>query len=237
VLILGIDTCDARGSVALLRDETVLAVMEHESSGDYSAWLLPAVYQILAAAKAKLPEVDLFAVAGGPGSFTGLRVGLTSVKAWAEVYGRPIVPVSRLEALAQQAAVGGPLVGAFVDARREQIFAGLYRRSDGQVEPVAEAAVLSAADFLDAVEKEAAGERVAWVSVDPDCLTREPGWAGRVARGESVLAVEAILAPAIGQIAMRRAQANQVVDALTLDANYVRRSDAEIFWKGAAHGK
>jgi len=221
----------------VLRDEALLAVVRPDSAQDYSAWLLPAVDRVLAAAKANLQDVDLFAVAAGPGSFTGLRVGLTSVKAWAEVYRRPIAPVSRLEALGLQAVAVSSFVAPFVDARRAQIFAGLYRRNDGRIERVSEEVVLSAADFLDSVEKDSGGGRVAWVSLDPNCLTREPGWAGRVTRGESVQAVEPVLAPAIGRIALLRAKSNQLVDALTLDANYVRRSDAEIFWKGAAHGK
>jgi tRNA threonylcarbamoyladenosine biosynthesis protein TsaB len=214
-----------------------MAVVGHDLDQDYSAWLLSAVARVLAPVHVRLSDVELFAVAAGPGSFTGLRVGLTAVKAWAEVYNRPIVPMSRLEALSLQALGNSPFVAAFFDARRGQIFAGLYRRSEGRLERVGEEAVLSAADFLAFVEKEAGSERVAWVSLDPDCLTREPGWAARANRGESVLAVEPVLAPAIGQLAFFRAAANELVDALTLDANYVRRSDAEIFWKGGAHGR
>lgn len=221
----------------MLRDQDILSVAAHDVAEDYSSWLLPAVDRTLARANLKLPEVELFAVAAGPGSFTGLRVGLTSVKAWAEVYGRPIVPVSRLEALAARAVEGSSLVAAFVDARREQIFAGLYRNRNGVTEPVGEDAVIPAASFLEYVAEAAGRERVSWVSLDPGCLTREPSWSARANRGESVLAADPVLAPAIAHIALRRANANQLVDALTLDANYVRRSDAEIFWKGTAHGK
>ena len=221
----------------MLRSQDVLAVAAHDVAEDYSAWLLPAVDRTLARANLKLPGVELFAVAAGPGSFTGLRVGLTSVKAWAEVHRRPIVPVSRLQALAAQAVEGSSFVAAFVDARREQIFAGLYRNGNGLTELVGEEAVISAASFLEYVAEAAGRDRVSWVSLDPSCLTREPSWAARANRGESVLAADPVLAPAIGHIALRRANANQVIDALTLDANYIRRSDAEIFWKGTAHGK
>jgi len=237
VLILALDTCDARGSVALLRGGSVLATSRHDGAEDYSAWLLPAVERTLGQANARLRDVELFSVATGPGSFTGLRVGLTSVKAWSEVYGRPVVGVSRLEALAQQAAAPNGVVAAFVDARRDQIFAGLYRRGDDGLVLVGEEAVLPPASFLDYVVGEAATQPVAWVSLDPECLTREPGWADRSSRGEAVHAAAPILAPEIGHIAARRAAAGQLSDALTLDANYVRRSDAEIFWKGAIHGK
>src|SRR5262249_34272136 len=235
MLLLALDTCDARGSLAAMRDETVLSVSRHESSEDYSAWLLPAVERTLSAAGVGLPEVELFAAAAGPGSFTALRVGLTSVKAWSEVYGRPVVSVSRLEALARQARQPGPFVAAFVDARREQLFAALFRRDESGLTLVDEEAVVTPAAFLGFVVAKAAGAGVAWGSLDPECLLRAPGWAARAALGEVVHAAEPALAPAIGMIALRRAANGDVNDALTLDANYVRRSDAEIFWKGTSH--
>ena len=237
MLILALDTSDARGSVALAKGEAVLRVTLHDAAEDYSRWLLPAVERTLASAGARLVDVELFAVSAGPGSFTGLRVGLTSVKAWSEVYGRPVVPVSRLEALAEQARVGGLYVASFVDARRDQVFAGLYRRCREGVALVGEEAVVTLAGFLDAVQREAGSEPVGWISLDPELLRREPGWAPRAARGESVEAADPSLASTIAQIAARRARAGQLKDALTLDANYVRRSDAELFLKGTADGR
>ena len=231
MLILALDTCDGRGSVAALEEGTISASVAHDSADDYSIWLLPAVEQVLRAAGTSLGDIELFAVAAGPGSFTALRVGLTSVKAWAELYGRPIVPVSRLEALAELAPRESSWVAPFVDARRAQIYAGLYRHAGSQYELIGEEEVLSPGVFLDRVSKEAGREPVTWVSLDPAVLEREPGWAERAERGESILPAEPMLAAAIGRIALRRAREGKVVNSLTLDANYVRRSDAEIFWK------
>jgi tRNA threonylcarbamoyladenosine biosynthesis protein TsaB len=225
--------------VAALEEGTISASVAHDSAQDYSSWLLPAVERVLRAAGTSLGDIELFAVAAGPGSFTALRVGLTSVKAWAELYGRPIVAVSRLEALAESAPPESSWVAPFVDARRAQIYAGLYRQAEPHGELLGEEEVLSPGAFLDRVNKEAAREPVTWVSLDPAVLEREPGWTERVARGESILLAEPMLAPAVGRIALRRSREGKVVNSLTLDANYVRRSDAEIFWKGggAAHGK
>src|SRR5207245_1176689 len=116
------------------------ALTRHDSVEDYSVWLLPAVERILVESGVRLSDVELFAAAAGPGSFTGLRVGLTSVKAWSEVYGRPVVAVSRLEALAHQAGESGAFVAPFVDARREQLFGGLYRRIGEEFKLVGEEA-------------------------------------------------------------------------------------------------
>src|SRR5882724_6500147 len=111
------DTCDSRGSVAVLRDDAVLHVVTHDSSEDYSSWLLPAVGRALEASRVEMDGIDGYAVAAGPGSFTGVRVGLTMVKAWGEVYGKRIAAVSRLEAMAMQGALGRSYVAAFVDAQ------------------------------------------------------------------------------------------------------------------------
>src|SRR6266436_8074966 len=122
VLILALDTCDARGGIALLRDESVLHTEPHTTAEDYSSWLLPAISRVLTPAGLTLRDIELYAVTAGPGSFTGVRVGLTTVKAWSEVYSRPIAAVSRLEAVASESTGSAPYVAAFIDARRDQIF-------------------------------------------------------------------------------------------------------------------
>ncbi len=81
MIVLAIDTCDSRGSVAVLRDGAVLKVGAHESQEDYSRWLLPAVDEALSASQLAMVDVEAYAAAAGPGSFTGVRVGLTTVKA------------------------------------------------------------------------------------------------------------------------------------------------------------
>jgi tRNA threonylcarbamoyladenosine biosynthesis protein TsaB len=235
VLILALDTCDARGSVALLRDELLLHATPHTSSEDYSSWLIPTVAHVLTTAGLTSRDIDLYTVAAGPGSFTGVRVGLTTVKAWSEVYGRPIAAVSRLEAIAAQGAASHPYVAAFIDARRNQIFAALYRRQGVVLERVDEEMVIASDKFLEWCAANVASQRTDWVSTDPHCVTQSPQWSSRLALGETVQAVPPLLAPTIGHLGYRLARQNRLTDALSLDANYVRRSDAELFWKGPPH--
>ena len=237
VLILALDTCDARGSVAILRDASVLYAEPHTTAEDYSSWLLPAVTRVLTAAGLALPDIELYTVATGPGSFTGVRVGLTTVKAWSEVYGRRIAAVSRLEAIASERQVASAYVAAFIDARLDQIFAALYRRQGALLERVDEEMVIAPDKFLEWCTAHTRSEKIAWVSTDPSCLTQTPLWTSRFAVSETVQGVSPLLAPRIGQIGYRLALQNHLTDALSLDANYVRRSDAEIFWKGPSrHG-
>ena len=183
-------------------------------------------------------DVDAYAAAAGPGSFTGVRVGLTTVKAWAEVYGKRIVAVSRLEALAVQASSGMAWVAAFVNAQRGQVFGAVYRCKGTSFARLGDEMVIAPEKFIETAVEAARGESIGWVSTDAECVTSEEAWKAREARGERVESVSSLLAPKIGRIGLRELAAGRFTDALALDANYVRRSDAEIFWKGgAAHGR
>lgn len=237
MITLAIDTSEARGSVAVLRDGAVASCHQHTLSSDYSEWLLPAVDQVLVEANTKIEQLHLLAVSTGPGSFTGLRVGLTAVKAWAEVYEKRIVGVSRLEALAGSVQTATPVTASCYDAQRGQLFAGLYRSGDNHLKRVGEEVVATPNEFVQMVDAEAGVEHASWISLDPQLIRELELLHNRIAKGDVLLPASAGLAPAIGKIAEERAREGSFSDPLTLDANYVRRSDAEIFWKGPSSGR
>ncbi|HSY31703.1 MAG TPA: tRNA (adenosine(37)-N6)-threonylcarbamoyltransferase complex dimerization subunit type 1 TsaB [Verrucomicrobiae bacterium] len=234
MIVLAIDTCEARGSIAILKDDATLQALPHTVPEEYSSWLLPAVDAALEFAKITLAAVDLFAAASGPGSFTGVRIGLTTVKAWSEVFGKPIVAVSRLEAVAAQLQSTAPYVASFIDAQRDQIFGALYHRAEGGLALVEEEMVASPEVFVEWVDERASGNEVAWISTDPDSLAKHPAWQPRAARGDKIHGVPCVLAPFIGKMAFQRALRGDVLDPLSVDANYVRRSYVEVFQKGPA---
>jgi tRNA threonylcarbamoyladenosine biosynthesis protein TsaB len=232
MIVLAIDTCEARGSIAILKDNATLQALPHAVAEEYSSWLLPAVDSALGSTEITLGEVDLFAAASGPGSFTGVRIGLTTVKAWSEVFGKPIVVVSRLEAVAAQSQSTAHYVASFIDAQRDQIFGALYHRAEGGLVLVEEEMVASPEVFVEWVDERASGNDVAWISTDPDTVAKHSAWQGRASRGDKIQSVPSILAPLIGKIALQRALSGSVMDALSVDANYVRRSYVEVFQKG-----
>lgn len=236
MIILALDTCTSYGSLALLRDDAVLSLAIHDTTEDYSSWLLPAVDRVLSEAELTLSDVDVFAVAAGPGSFTALRVGLTTVKAWGELFGRPIVPVSRLELIAAQAREGTDYVVAWADAARGQVFGAVYRRAGTGFERLGDEVVIEPGKFIELAANLTKGARIAWASPDSDCMFATPEWNSRQSLNESFELVSPALAAQIARKAASEFAAGRHVDALLLDANYVRRSDAEIFWKGHAHG-
>jgi len=234
MFLLSIDTCDSRGSVAVLRDGELTGEKIHGSGEDYSSWLIPACQELLQSLGLSICEMDAYVVASGPGSFTGVRVGLTSVKAWSEVFGKPVLAVSRLEAIASQVFSLTRYIASFFDARRNQLFGALYRRTEAGLQRIQDEAVIAPGDFLEWVSREVGTESVAWASPDLDTVQAEPAWKSRADKGDLIQQVLPPLAPAIGRLGFAQYRARKVTDGLHLDANYVRRSDAELLWKSPA---
>jgi tRNA threonylcarbamoyladenosine biosynthesis protein TsaB len=192
---------------------------------------------LLAELSLNLSEVDLFAVAVGPGSFTGLRVGLAAVKGWAEVYRKPIAAISGLEAIAVQSHSPDSLLIGATDARRGQVYCGRYRRTQAESHEIltleGEEQVMDPAEFVDALAAIADSYTFTVVTPVPALLSQILSDhkllpAGREPRIDGV---SLILAPHVGCLGYIRAQRGALDDALTLTASYVRRTDAELKWK------
>jgi tRNA threonylcarbamoyladenosine biosynthesis protein TsaB len=234
VLILALDTSSPAGSIAVLRDDKIIGTVSAWTGEIYSSRMFRQVDFLMSELSMSLNEIDLFAVAVGPGSFTGLRVGLTAIKGWAEVYRKPIAAVSALEAVAIQADSRARHVAALLDARRGQVYFALYQRASGGATLVRDGAerVAKPEEFLRIAESEFVdvGDRIA--TPVPELLNLE--MSRSETKGQAKLHVEhvsPVLAPYVGRIGLRKAQQGELADPLTLDANYVRRSDAELHWK------
>ena len=229
MLILALDTSSPAGSLAILRDEKVIGVVSTWAEETYSARMFRHLEFLLRELSLGLKQFDLFAVGAGPGSFTGLRVGLTAVKGWAEVYKKPAVGVSGLEAIAAQAHSSAPLLIPILDARRGQIYFGFYRRGENGLALEGEECVMTPGEFLEALHSRAADSEFTIVTPEPEIISKQMSQVEK--RAPPVEQVSSVLAPLIGQLGYQRAQRGQLSDALSLDANYVRRSDAELHWK------
>ena len=228
-----VDTADARGCVALCRGAFPYAVEAHPADQDFSAWLLPAVRRLLAGCRLSLSELDGYAVSSGPGSFTGLRVGLTTVKAWAEIHPKPIVALSRLAAFAlsdpSSSLRNAKYVAAYLDAHRNQVFSALYRDTG---ELLLDESVLALEASLEAVQAACGSQSVLWKTPDPQLLHAHASWPARQALGDLVEPIEPPFASNLATLANAKFLRRDFTDSMALDANYVRRSDAEIYWKG-----
>ena len=240
MLLLAVDTAAPTGSLAVMRDALLLGEISTASDEAYSSRLFRQLDFLLRELQMETKDFDVFAVAAGPGSFTGLRVGLTAVKAWAEVFSKPIVAVSGLEAVAAQAHAPNEsvLIVPVLDARRGQIFAGIYRCADSGLTQLEDERVCIDDELLLQLSSHGNAELV-FVSPHTAILQQLAAkLASNIASSkESRLAsckfqsASPALAPIIARLAMARALRGEFTDALRLDANYIRRSDAELLWK------
>lgn len=213
-LVLGIDTCGNRGSVALgLLNGQVFEVLEQiELEGrSYSATLVAAVSDLLKRSGVELKRLNAIVAVNGPGSFTGVRVGLSAVKGLAEATLIPVVAVSRLEVLAWKAGVDS----SALDAHRHEV----YLRLGGT--DVAARDLLVGVEELSAVDL--AGAQIA-VCDDAAAGLLGGAWAGaELVRTAAPTAADAL------QLCWPRVAQGDFVDLALLDGHYLRRSDAEIF--------
>ncbi len=229
MLSLAIDTSSSSGSLAVLRDDRLLGLLGLAGDETYSSRLFRQLRLLLGELEIGLNRFDLFSVASGPGSFTGLRIGLTAAKGWAETFAKPVVGVSVLESVASQATTPAPLLASVVDARRGQLYGAVYERRNGQIALCGEEVVLTPEELFTWLAGLAGEKSIALVSPAPEtfqeALERSPFRDGPVER------VSPFLAAPVGLLAYRRAIGGEASDAVALDANYVRRSDAEVKWK------
>jgi tRNA threonylcarbamoyladenosine biosynthesis protein TsaB len=131
VRVLAVDTTSPRGSLAVAGEDGILAEARVVTEAGHSRWLLPAVEAVLRGLGLAAVELDAFAVTTGPGSFTGLRVGLGSVQGLALASGRPCVGLSTLDVLALSAAGASGTIVALVDAFRGEVYSGVYDAAGG----------------------------------------------------------------------------------------------------------
>ncbi len=221
MLIVAIDTSGRKGSVALCRgdaDSFEILQLTPLEGGTYSARLLPAISLQLEQNSFDRKDVGAFVVVSGPGSFTGLRVGLATAKGLCEVLQKPLATVSMLEAIAVTYGLAGETVTAVLDAGRGEVYVGEYQLGSRSASLQREY-IVKIAEF--------AGEasRVGGELLTPDASVVEFLRAENV----SVRQVAPVQADEIGRIGLRKLQADDVADAASVDVNYIRRSDAEIF--------
>ena len=153
--ILGIDTSSAACSCALLKDGKLLGETLVNSGLTHSETIMPAVSALLERENLAPKDVDVFAVAAGPGSFTGVRIGVCAVKALAEACKKPCARVDALWAIAEGSAWEG-LICPILDARRDQVYTALFRRKGTVLSRVREDAALSLDELITALKDEAA---------------------------------------------------------------------------------
>jgi len=226
MILLAVDTSGKDGGIALARanqtspegTSPAVEILDQVplEGGTFSAQLVPQISGLLSRHGLSKSAIGGFAVVSGPGSFTGLRVGLAAIKALAEILEKPVAAVSRLEAVANSGESRGRVIAA-LDAGRNEVYSGEYPREDRA--RVLSERLVSRDEFF----AEARGATI----VTPDSSLAE------AARGAG-LKVEEVPKPtsaAIARIGWQKITRGETISPEDLEANYIRRSDAEIFAK------
>ena len=233
MLVLALDTTARAGSIAVVRDGRLLHLHEGDAALPHAERLPGDLVAALGGAGLGLADVDVFAVAIGPGSFTGLRIGIAAIQGCAFATGRPVVGVSALEATASAAAeayglAAGSRLGVWMDAQRQEVFSALYVLVDPEAGSlgVVEEPVVGAPD-------EAADRWHKMLGADP-CPVVGDGAVkyASVLNGAAGTVVTTLapppIAPAIARIAFRKAKAGESTPPHAIRPLYVRRPDAEL---------
>lgn len=238
-LILAIETATRAGSMSLARGQNILSTITGDAASSHSKDLLENVDTVLRRGRANLNEVDVFAAASGPGSFTGLRIGMATTKSFAANTGKQCIGVSTLAAIAHAARASTEYVVALLPAGRGEVFAQMFSTANNSLEGVDRAAHISPKTLLerygDQSELTWAGEGAHahagilrnWADDhgigfidESDLAQRDRVW---------ILAELTIeLAPSIAALALSEYERGHAVSPQELHAHYVRPSDAEI---------
>jgi tRNA threonylcarbamoyladenosine biosynthesis protein TsaB len=225
MILLVTDTSGRNGTVALARagerDPHSIDLIEVAplAGGMFSAQLVPQIAALLQNHGLSKANIDAFFVVTGPGSFTGLRVGLAAIKALAEILQKPIVPVSLLQLVATASRAQGKVV-AVMEAGRREVFFGAYEIAGASVHVLREELLLQA-EFLSAARE----STVAAPDTALAAIAREADL--------PVVAVEPPSSQMIARFGWEKLQAGATVSPEQLEANYMRRSDAEMFVKSS----
>jgi tRNA threonylcarbamoyladenosine biosynthesis protein TsaB len=214
--LLALDTTSEFGSIALCDTTRVIEEVPIRSPEGFAHILFDEIHRLLARYGLTLRDISAFASASGPGSFTGVRIGLTAAKGLAEATDRKVLAVSNLEAIAWFGA--RPLRAPVIDARRGEIYGAVF---DASLRPVRDEVVAPFESWLASLP-------------DGDLEIITNGFELACGVPFPIVKAPRALGGAIARIAADRFAAGLAQDPAEIDANYVRRSDAELFWKEPA---
>jgi len=222
--ILAVDTASKTCSVAIVDEATVLAEYTVNHKDTHSRFVMDMIHTVLGGSRITVSDLDGFSVTVGPGSFTGLRIGLSTVKGLALATGKPVVGVNSLEVLAYQIGGAGvtSLICPMLDARRSEVYAARYRLSDDTMACQSTPRVLRPEEAIN--------------NISEACIFVGDGAVAYKDLIESSLPTLAafvdgsghfIRAATIGRIAVKRFLAHASDDLDALKPLYLRKSDAE----------
>lgn len=223
--VLGIDTSSIVATCAIMDDDKLVGeyILNHKRT--HSQKIMPIVKEILSSCDLAVDDIDVFAVSSGPGSFTGLRIGVTTVKSLAHVTDKPVVGVSTLDALAYNLPYCEGLIVPMMDARRDRVFTGIYKWVDGELTIVHRPTAIEVEKLMEILKDK--NERVVF-NGDGTLVYRE--------EIVNSLGNRAIFSPkssnmarasSVAELALLRAREGKLESYMELTPEYLRKSQAQ----------
>lgn len=232
--VLALETSTPVGGVALLDGPRLVSRWTAQMGGSHSRRLLADVHLLLQREGLTVGDLDLIVASLGPGSFTGMRIGLATLKGLAFASGVPVAGASSLLCMAQGAALRDGLVAPALDARKREVYSAVYRCSGGEVEALTDEVVEGPGSWAERVAQLADGEPVVWLGQGARVYAEvllEPCAAGSRVAGTEWDGPDPAQLALLGR---RNAEINGPADLEALEPNYIRPSEAELGRRAAA---
>ena len=223
--ILCIDTSSSAGSVVLICGEDLLGELYVDSPQTHTARLLTGIDAVLKSANQILSDIDAFAVISGPGSFTGIRIGLTTVKGLADALRKPVIPITSFEAWVEKYPDLQGILAPLIPARRGEVYASVYERKGSELSVRSEEIVGEVGSVVSQITE----VEVSFIGCGANQYREVIEAKGR--GSWNILVTDPFLGQPMARIAKRRAMRKEFCSAQDLVAFYLRKSDAEIHWE------
>ncbi len=225
--VLALETATKAGSIAVMDDDSFIGEVKLDVSVAHAERVMDSIAWLLKSSSISINEIDAFAVSIGPGSFTGLRIGLSTIKGLAFSTKKPVVPVPTLDAFAARFPYCSYYICPMLDARKNEVYAALYRWEDNAFKKVLPETAAAPAEFIKKVDGPALfmGDGA---ETYKELITGDLGSAAHY----PALSLMSPAASSVAEEALKKLKEGVEVDPIGLAPFYIRKSEAELKWKG-----
>lgn len=226
--ILALETATIAGSVAICDDSSgLMGEVRINVKIAHAERLMPSIIWLLESSRIQIEEIDAFAISIGPGSFTGLRIGLSTVKGFAFATNKPVVSVPTLDAFARTVPFSAYQICPLLDARKDEVFAGLYKWEDNNIIKIMPERAIRPEELIKEIT-----EKTVFIG---DGITRYGDMIKEMSGDKAIFPPPSIMSPSaatVGEIAFEKIKQGDLADPVALTPFYIRKSEAELNWKG-----
>jgi len=228
--VLALETSTLTGSIAIVDDkEGLIAELKLSVRVVHSERLMPSIKWLLESSRINLDEIDAFGISIGPGSFTGLRIGLSTVKGLSYATHKPIIPVPTLDAFARVLPYCSYVFCPMLDARKREVYTALYRWEDHRCVKIMDELVIKPDKLIDRLKDQKVIFAGDGAILYRDIIIEKMG-------DRALFAPPSKMRPSavtVGEIALEESSKGQKIEPISLTPFYIRKSEAEIRWKGS----